>query len=177
LVRPPRKDENMKIKDASLKDLADIKIILEESGLPAQNCEPHLTNFFVAEVDARLVGVGGLELRGVDGLVRSIAVLPAYRGRGIGRALYQRIADRAIRSGIHRLYLLTETAEDYFINLGFVPIARGDTPVTIAGTRQFRELCAQSATVMYRDVVRSGNQDETRLPANGDALHDGHNTS
>ncbi len=162
----------MKINNATSKDLADIKMVLEESGLPSQDCEPHLTNFFVAEVDARMVGVGGLELRGIDGLVRSIAVLPAFRGRGIGRALFQRIADRAIRSGIHRLYLLTETAEDYFTKLGFAPIARGDAPLAIAGTRQFRELCAQSATVMCHDVVRSGNQDETRLPANGDTLHD-----
>ncbi len=167
----------MKIKQATSKDLAHIKIILEQSGLPVQDCELHLKNFFVAEVDARPVGVGGLELTGVDGLVRSIAVLPAHRGRGIGRELYQRIADRAIQSGIHRLYLLTETAEDHFAKLGFAPIAHTDTPKAIAATRQFRELCAQSATLMYRDVVRSGKRDGTRLPADGDASHHRRKTS
>jgi amino-acid N-acetyltransferase len=167
----------MNINNATSKDLADIKLILEESGLPSQDCEPHLANFFVAEVDTRLVGVGGLELRGVDGLVRSIAVLPAYRGRGIGLALYQRIVNRAIRSGIRRLYLLTETAEDYFASLDFAPIPRDDTPLSITGTRQFRELCPRSATVMYRELARSGNQAGPRMPANGDALFDKFNTS
>ena len=154
----------MKISNATPNDLADIRSVLAESSLPSRDCEPHLANFFIARLGAKPVGVGGLELIGVDGLVRSIAVLPPFRGSGIGRALYQHVADRAIHLGARRLYLLTESAEKFFGNLDFAPIARGDTPRTIAGTRQFRELCPRSATVMYREVVRSVQKHETRPP-------------
>lgn len=159
----------MKINNATSKDLADIQRILEASGLPAEDCGPYMANFFIAEEDTRLVGVGGLELMGVDGLVRSIAVMPDYRGRGIGRELYRHIADRAIRLGVRRLYLLTETAERYFSNLGFVPVARNNTPATIAGTRQFRELCPQSATVMFRDIAAVEIKGRTRPMAGEEA--------
>jgi amino-acid N-acetyltransferase len=39
--------------------------------------------FVVREDDGRVVGVAGLELHGEDGLLRSVAVDPDYRGQGL----------------------------------------------------------------------------------------------
>jgi MOSC domain-containing protein YiiM/GNAT superfamily N-acetyltransferase len=54
---------------------------------------------FVAEVDGRAVGAGSLHLHHRLGWLRAGSVLPAYRGRGIQRALIAYRAEHARRLG------------------------------------------------------------------------------
>src|SRR5690606_3475250 len=61
---------------------------------------------FVARVDGRVVAQGVTETSTSDGFDLSwvaLAVLPGYRGRGIGRALAARLEDEARADGRRRV--------------------------------------------------------------------------
>lgn len=152
------------IRPATQSDIAAIEGLLLASGLTTAGAGESLANFFVAEDDATLVGVGGLEACGEGiGLLRSFAVSPDYRSRGIAKRLCERLFDHARRSGLASLYLLTTTAQGYFARLGFTPLARSEAPAAIRDTRQFRSLCPDSAVLMHRPVEAGLSED----PGNG----------
>ena len=142
----------MPIRSAQLGDVAAIEELLRADGLPRQDCHEHLATFLVVEQDGVLIGVGGLECHGSLGLIRSIAVERDHRGTGMGRRIHEELQRLAIAKGIERLYLLTETAQHYFAHLGYRVIAREQVPAVIQGTRQFRGLYPDTATVMFRDI-------------------------
>lgn len=56
--------------------------------------------------------------------------------------------DVALRDGIERLWLLTETAEPFFARLGFERVSREMAPPTIQLTSEFGSVCAASASCM-----------------------------
>jgi len=150
----------MKIKPASPTELKSILDILDRSGLPSIDCEEHLETFFVIEVNGNIVAAGGLEITDSFGLLRSIAVLSENRNKGIGRKLYQHLEKQAMKAGVQKLYLLTNTAKDYFSKLGFCSVPRSSVPTCIQETRQFRELCPESATVMFRNLTEITEEKE-----------------
>jgi len=138
----------MNFRKATAADLAAIKILLNSSKLPSSDCDQHIENFIVAEERGKIIGTGGFEICGTNGLVRSIVIAPEYRGNGIAKEIYQQIENGAYSLGINTLYLLTESATEYFKKLGFVIKKRSETPKSIMQTKQFKELCPSSAAVM-----------------------------
>tara|TARA_B100000315_G_scaffold157259_1_gene145865 strand:- start:376 stop:843 length:468 start_codon:yes stop_codon:yes gene_type:complete len=149
-------NNSMKYREASSADLPVINKILECNKLPFEDCEEHIGNFFVVEEEGKFFGLGGLQICGAIGLVRSIVVVPEYRGRGIARGIYKLIEDRARDLGIDSLYLLTDTAEEYFLKLGFSVKDRNEIPASVTKTKQFRGLCPSSANVMFREISGKG---------------------
>jgi amino-acid N-acetyltransferase len=83
--------------------------------------------FVVAEHDAEVVGCGALHVLWDDlAEVRTLAVAPDHRGRGIGDLLLRRLLDVAVELGIERVFCLTfETG--FFGRFGFEEIS--GTPV------------------------------------------------
>ncbi|MCU7933305.1 MAG: GNAT family N-acetyltransferase [Candidatus Thiodiazotropha sp. (ex Dulcina madagascariensis)] len=139
-------------------DLQAIKGLLDIGKLPSDDCAEHLEDFILIEEKGKIIGMGGLEIYGAVGLVRSIVVDPAYRGGGIAKNIFRLIEVRAIGLGIDRLYLLTASATGYFERLGFTIQKRSEVPASVMETKQFKELCPSSARVMFRevsDVIRS----------------------
>ncbi len=91
---------------------------------------------------------------GAFGLLRSVAVVPALRGGGVGRAL---VADRlaaARAMGLAAVYLLTTTAADYFRRLGFAPAPREEAPHNLAASPEFSGACPTSAKCMVLRLRR-----------------------
>ncbi|MBC7292287.1 MAG: amino-acid N-acetyltransferase [Actinotalea sp.] len=84
--------------------------------------------FVVAEDGAgRVVGCGALHVLWADlAEVRTLAVDPASRGRGVGRALLASLLQRARDLGLRRVFCLTFEV-DFFTAHGFRPIE--GTPV------------------------------------------------
>ena len=84
--------------------------------------------FWVAELDGAVVGCGALHVLWSDlGEVRTVAVDPAVKGRGIGHAIVGRLLQMARELELKRLFVLTfETA--FFGRHGFTEIE--GTPVT-----------------------------------------------
>ena len=144
-------DAEPRVRPAASSDLAAVERLLTESGLPLDGVREALPTFIVAEADADVVGVAGLEVCCDNALLRSVAVSPSWRSHGLGRALVTRIISDAEARGINALYLLTTTAERYFPSFGFREISRDAVPADVRETAEFRDACPASATVMCRE--------------------------
>lgn len=84
--------------------------------------------FWVAEADGAVVGCGALHVLWADlGEVRTVAVDPRVRGRGIGHAVVARLVEVARELDLGRVFVLTFEV-DFFARHGFVEI--DGTPVT-----------------------------------------------
>lgn len=142
-----------RLRPATSADLPNVEKLLTASRLPLDGVREALPTFIVAESAGDLVGVAGLEVCCDNALLRSVAVADAWRSRGVGRALVERVIAEAESRGIHALYLLTTTAERYFPSFGFRTIARDQVPEDIRDTAEFRGACPASATVMSRPVT------------------------
>ena len=136
------------IRAATDADLPRIEALLVASGLPTAGVADALCGFLVAEHDGALVGVVGVEECCEYGLLRSTAVDPAWRSRGLGRRLVERAIAEAEVKGVKALYLLTITAERYFPTFGFTTTTRDAVPGPVQNTLEFRGACPASATVM-----------------------------
>lgn len=144
------------VRAATGDDFAGVEKLLTASGLPLDGVRESLGEFVVAESDGEIVGVAGLEVCCDNALLRSVAVSPAWRSHGVGRALVTRIISDAEARGIRALYLLTTTAERYFPSFGFRTIARDLVPSDVRETAEFQSACPASATVMCRECSAVG---------------------
>ena len=138
----------MQIRSATTKDLPAVEQLLRDSALPTVGVQDFIGDFLVAEAGNDIVGVVGMEYCCNYGLLRSTAVTPTWRSKGLGRQLVEQIIARAESRGIHALYLLTTTAERYFPSFGFTATTRDVVPEEIKATEEFRSACPASAAVM-----------------------------
>jgi amino-acid N-acetyltransferase len=136
------------IRSATRGDQIEIQSRLKEAGLPYQDILPHLDHFLLAESSDGVVGCIGLEIYTDAALLRSLVVRVGDRKKKIGRRLCEEVFDYARRLQVKRIYLLTETAADFFRKLGFEQIERNLAPVTVQSTAEFKSLCPSSATCM-----------------------------
>jgi len=136
------------LRPARADDLAAVARLLTDAALPLDGVAEALPTFVVAEAGARLVGVAGLEVCCDNALLRSLAVAPEWRAHGLGRALVTRVIAEAEARGIHALYLLTTTADQYFLRFGFQAVTRDEVPPAVRQTVEFQGACPSTATVM-----------------------------
>ncbi len=136
---------------ATWHDEPAVAALLTASALPLDGVHEALPCFVVAEDAGEIVGVAGIEACGHTGehaLLRSVAVTPAWRSRGLGRVLVTRAVAEAEARGAKALYLLTTTADTYFPNFGFTVTTRDAVPEDVRATAEFQGACPASATVM-----------------------------
>lgn len=127
--------------------------LLAASGLPTTDlAELHLENFLCIGPTQAPAGIVGLELYGADALLRSLAVDPARRSAGLGSALVARAEADARARGVRSVYLLTTTAESFFLRRGYAPASRDDAPAAIRGTREFAELCPSESVFLFKQL-------------------------
>lgn len=133
-----------------------VKELLAASQLPTEDLTTEiLRHFLVARKGDRVVGVIGLEICSPqDALLRSLAVADDFRHQGIAGRLTDFIASYAISNGIQKIYLLTIGARDFFARQGYREMERAHAPSAIQNTREFRELCPDTAVCMYRELSR-----------------------
>jgi N-acetylglutamate synthase-like GNAT family acetyltransferase len=143
------------LRAARAADLPSIERLLTTSQLPLAGVADSLPGFVVAESDGAIVGTAALEVCCDNALLRSVAVAPEWRSRGLGRALVTRVIADAEARGLRALYLLTTTAEHYFPSFGFPEVARSEVPGDVQGTQEFRSACPASAVVMCRSCAPS----------------------
>lgn len=133
---------------AQTSDLPAILGLLKRNGLPEAGLSDHLATTLVAHDAGQVVGCTALELYGDAALLRSVAVDAGQRGRGLGQALTRAALDLARARGAYQVYLLTETAGDFFPRFGFRPGARAEVAPAVTQSVEFTSACPQSALVM-----------------------------
>jgi len=127
--------------------------LLEAAGLPtADLTDAHMADFFYCGRPDELVGLVGLEFRGSDALLRSLAVAPDGRRSGLGSALVERAESQARAQGARSIFLLTTTAESFFKRRGYAPADRASAPEGIRASREFGDLCPASAAFLVKHL-------------------------
>ena len=92
----------------------------------------HISRFLVLEDDGRVIGCVALETYGADlAEVRSLALDPATRGRGLGARLVQFALAEAKRRRFARVFAVTH-APEFFRRQGFARTSRHALPEKIA---------------------------------------------
>jgi amino-acid N-acetyltransferase len=71
----------------------------------------------------------------------------------VGRALIDRALSITRQRGIHDVFLLTTTAEEYFPRFGFVCIGRDAVTQEVQTSAEFQGACPASAVVMRKSLV------------------------
>ena len=148
----------VQIDRASAADEASILQLLLDAGLPIDGLVEHLSAAFVARDGAAIVGCSAVELYADGALLRSVAVAPAARGRGVGQRLTEAAVTLAQSAGVAAVYLLTTSAESYFPKFGFVPVTRDQVPASVQQSVEFRSACPASASVMRKALNESAQQ-------------------
>jgi amino-acid N-acetyltransferase len=139
-------------RQASREDRGAVEALLTGAELPVAGVADWIDRYVVAEADGTLVGAAGLEVHGRDGVLRSVAVRPSHRSRGLGARLTERVLDAARVAGLRRLYLLTTTAADYFPRHGFRRTDRAAVSAAVQRSVEFREACPASAVTMVLEL-------------------------
>jgi amino-acid N-acetyltransferase len=146
-----RKHAAMQIRTANDADLSEIRNPLRANDLPVQDVSTALIEGFLVAEDASgpVIGSGGLEQLGSSVLLRSLAVAPGSRGKGIEWALVAHLKDNARSCGQQDAWLLTTIAERFFERAGYKQVCRDEVPGEVR-PRQFTVLCPSTATCMRK---------------------------
>ena len=136
-------------------DLPAVLALLERAGLPPDGLSDHVATTLVARDAGSIVGSAALELYGPAALLRSVAVDQTWRGQRLGQKLTRAALDLARQHGVDTVYLLTETATDFFPRFGFQPIARADVAPAVQQSVEFTSACPASAAVLALDLASS----------------------
>jgi amino-acid N-acetyltransferase len=141
-----------RIVSASDSDLPEVRDLLHANGLSGEGLDGLVDTLLVSRSRGRIIGCAALEIRGGSALLRSVAVDVGWQGRGLGTELVKKAMMLAQTRGVQALFLLTESAAEYFARQGFVRCARGDAPEPIRATLEFTSLCPENAIAMRCDV-------------------------
>jgi amino-acid N-acetyltransferase len=107
---------DIRIRKATEADIKDIKTILSFYFLDTDNVVKNLPEFIVAQNYNKTLGCACLDIGNIVEL-RSIAVLPAHRNKGVGSKLVEAILERA-KELTDVIYLRT-TSPVFFEKKGF----------------------------------------------------------
>lgn len=132
-------------------DRQEVIRMLAGQKLPVTDIGENTVLYLLKEGD-QPVGTAGLDIFEDCALLRSISVISPVRGKGYGKALNGQIEQYAKESGISCLYLITNTAKDFFNSQGYCVIDRAGAPDAVKQTDQFSSLCPSTAVVMKKRI-------------------------
>ncbi len=127
--------------------LAGVHMPTEEAG------DDQSGNFFYLRNEHGVAGVVALPVIGEDAILHSLAVASALRGAGYGWMLADVAVQCARQRGCRRIYLLTQTASDFFAaKLGFRVVDRSTVSPAVADTVTFRSSTDSKFVAMRLDL-------------------------
>ena len=89
----------------------------------------NIRDFVLAFAGDRLVGCGALHFYSpTSGEIRSLAVDPKSKSRGVGRALVEALEAEARECGLQSIFAFTYV-NGFFHKLGFAEVERGELPL------------------------------------------------
>jgi amino-acid N-acetyltransferase len=130
-----------------------VRALLEEAGLPTSGVHALIHTLLVARVGPQVVGCAAIEPCAPCALLRSVAVTKEVRGLGLGLRLTEAALELARTRGMERVYLLTETADEFFSRVGFVVVRREAVDSAVRESEEFARLCPGTAKVMMLELT------------------------
>lgn len=99
------------------------QVFVIEQGVPAElerdALDPACHHVLAHDADGQPIGTGRLL---PDGRIGRMAVLPGWRGKGVGEAMLDALVKAATAGGLHEVHLHAQlAARDFYARLGFLP--------------------------------------------------------
>jgi UDP-N-acetylmuramate: L-alanyl-gamma-D-glutamyl-meso-diaminopimelate ligase len=142
------------MRPAHLADMPAVRELLASGGLWDEPARDHQApTFFVLRNEQGVVGSVALEVLGDDAVLRALAVHPEARGAGYGWMLADMAVSQARWRGVRRIYLLTETASDFFAaKFGFRVVDRSTLGKLVAASETFTAAKGHGQVAMRLDL-------------------------
>jgi phosphoglycolate phosphatase-like HAD superfamily hydrolase/N-acetylglutamate synthase-like GNAT family acetyltransferase len=136
-----------RLRPAHVTDRAAVEALLTATELPLAGLSDQFPSAYVVAASADgLVGLAGLEQHGRQGLLRSVAVVPALRRTGLGSALVDERLAEARKRGLSQVSLLTTTAGPWFSRRGFAERPRELASIELRASIEFASACPSTAS-------------------------------
>lgn len=140
---------NPKIEQLQAVDRPAVHALLRSHHLPVDGFDADHVAALVAKDRGRVVGSAAIEIYGRHGLLRSVAVADEHRGRDVGTQLTHAAIALARERELSSLYLLTETASEFFPRFGFEAVSRDRIPDDVKASVEFTSACPASAQAFH----------------------------
>ena len=129
------------MRPAQRADLEEIRALLADAELAQPATDERASDFFTLRNENGLAGTVALEVHGDDAILHSLAVDKQYRGAGYGWMLADMAVSQARWRGVRRIYLLTESASDFFAaKFGFRVVDRSTLSKAVAASSTFSHI-------------------------------------
>ena len=145
----------MPIERATPGDAPAVEALLGAAGLPLEGAAEALDLGVVVRDGDHLVAAAAVERFGEAGLLRSVVVAEDRRGTGLGRAIVAAAEEAARDAGVRDLYLLTETAPDWFPRLGYRVVDRSEASAAVGESIEFTTVCRDTGVPMHKVLSRA----------------------
>lgn len=126
---------------------------LIEAKLPYADLGAEVELFVLSDHENKVIGTAGLEWHGQNALLRSVSVSKFYQGKGIGKQILFEIEGIARSRQAKGIYLLTETAKDFFEKNNYLITPRQFIPQEVLASPQFTSTCPSTATAMVKMLI------------------------
>jgi amino-acid N-acetyltransferase len=141
----------MNIVPASQNSFSAAIELLKKNNLPTEDINPG-TQLFVTEENDSVIGTVAVEYNFDVALLRSLSVSEQKRNSGIGQMLVDFIETYVQKQGVLSIYLLTTSAEAFFLKKGYKSIDRNEVPDFIKNTKEYSVICSSSSTLMKKEL-------------------------
>ena len=142
------------LRPARRADMAAVRKLLADCAFdhePAR--DEQFPAFYVLRNERGTVGSVSLEVLGDDAILRALVVDPEWRGAGYGWMLADMAVSQARWRGVRRIYLLTETASDFFAaKFGFRVVDRSTVGKHVSASETFSQPTATGLVAMRLDL-------------------------
>ncbi|MBA3539712.1 MAG: GNAT family N-acetyltransferase [Deltaproteobacteria bacterium] len=142
------------MRPAQRSDMPAVRALLQTAGLANEAArDEQAQSYFVLRNERGVVGTVALEVLGDDAVLRALAVDPDARGSGYGWMLADMAISQARWRGVRRIYLLTESASDFFAaKFGFRVVDRSTLSKSVASSEAFARPATGGQVAMRVDL-------------------------
>jgi len=141
------------MRPAHREDMPAVRRLLSVTSLEEPARDDQQGGFFVLRNEDGTVGCVSLEVLGDDAILRALAVDSKFRGAGYGWMLADMAVGQARWRGVRRIYLLTETASDFFAaKFGFRVVDRSTLSRQVAASEAFARPAGAQQVAMRLDL-------------------------
>lgn len=133
-------------------ELSHLEALLKAHKLCFNDLESQGVELFSVTKEDALVGYFGYEVFGEDALFRSFIVVPEQRTKNYGKLMWEMAKKQLKESKVKHIYLLTNTATEFFLKVGYKLFERTKVPDVIAQTSEFTTFCATDSVCMQYEI-------------------------